>query len=177
MGYREDVAVAISEAGWIDFLDEKDNLSQEKINDIDSLLAVADEHWENPDGDHMFIFTSIKTGTDDFSAFQSVLVDAVPDRHWRMVSVGEDGAEDITGDWDCNPFDIGVQHQLSYNSGGCTLNQASMRKPVKVKPVAVIAAPIVSGPPINNHTCTQCGNNACSKTEKSCWKCGAAIAA
>lgn len=28
---------------------------------------------------------------------------------------------------------------------------------------------------VNNHTCSACGNNKCSKDEKSCWKCGASI--
>lgn len=179
MGYREDVAVAISEAGWADFVDEKDSSGQDMIDDIDSLLAGADEHWENPDGDHMFIFSSIKTSADDFSAFNSILMQ-VPHQQWKMVSVGEDGAEDITGDWDGNPFDIGVQHQLSYNSGGCILNQVAVQKPapadtsVRYWPNVV---PTATAAPVNNHTCTQCGNNACSKSEKSCWKCGTAITA
>lgn len=25
---------------------------------------------------------------------------------------------------------------------------------------------------VNDHTCKWCNNNRCSKTEKSCWKCG-----
>ena len=29
-----------------------------------------------------------------------------------------------------------------------------------------------SEPPVNDHTCPACGNNRCSKTEKSCWRCG-----
>lgn len=33
-------------------------------------------------------------------------------------------------------------------------------------PVATSAAVI------NDHTCTQCNNTSCSKTEKSCWRCG-----
>jgi len=27
----------------------------------------------------------------------------------------------------------------------------------------------------NDHVCVQCGNTSCSKTEKSCWKCGCLI--
>jgi hypothetical protein len=50
---------------------------------------------------------------------------------------------------------------------------------------AVLAAPISNGyvpassatpaVAVNDHTCTSCGNTSCSKSEKSCWKCGAAI--
>ncbi len=29
--------------------------------------------------------------------------------------------------------------------------------------------------PVNDHTCSQCGNTRCSKTERSCWRCGAVI--
>lgn len=32
--------------------------------------------------------------------------------------------------------------------------------------------PEVQTSAINNHTCPSCGNDRCSKTEKSCWKCG-----
>jgi hypothetical protein len=28
------------------------------------------------------------------------------------------------------------------------------------------------GPPINDHVCPTCKNDRCSKSEKSCWKCG-----
>ncbi len=34
---------------------------------------------------------------------------------------------------------------------------------------------VASNAAINDHTCTSCGNNRCSKTEKSCWKCGSPI--
>lgn len=34
---------------------------------------------------------------------------------------------------------------------------------------------ITGPPPVNDHTCTRCGNKKCSKTEKSCWSCGEAI--
>jgi hypothetical protein len=35
-----------------------------------------------------------------------------------------------------------------------------------------VAAPTVA---VNDHTCVACGNTACSKTEKACWRCGHAI--
>lgn len=38
--------------------------------------------------------------------------------------------------------------------------------------INITEAPDVSAGPINDHTCLSCGNKACSKTEKSCWRCG-----
>ncbi len=29
--------------------------------------------------------------------------------------------------------------------------------------------------PVNNYTCTKCGNNRCSQTETKCWRCGEPI--
>lgn len=177
MGYREDVSVAISENGWRQLLSVKNTLCSDALDELDSLLNGADEHWENPDGDHLFIFSSIKTSADDWTAFQCYLMDEVDRDQWKMVSVGEDGAEDINGDWNGNPFDLGVSHQLSYNSGGCTLTQTPKAQDSSKRYWNVVPPATNSTSPINDHTCTQCGNNACSKTEKSCWKCGAAITA
>lgn len=52
--------------------------------------------------------------------------------------------------------------------------------PCEVRPLTAKTAPVVEAVSkidtlavaINDHTCKWCGNNRCSKTEKSCWKCG-----
>jgi hypothetical protein len=38
-----------------------------------------------------------------------------------------------------------------------------------------VSIPLSTSVAINNHTCPGCGNTACSKDEKSCWKCGGSL--
>ncbi len=41
--------------------------------------------------------------------------------------------------------------------------------------VTVSSNTAINAPAINNHTCPTCRNDRCSKTEKSCWKCGSKL--
>ncbi len=36
-------------------------------------------------------------------------------------------------------------------------------------------APVAKSDAVNDHTCPSCHNTKCSKTEKTCWKCGGAL--
>lgn len=44
--------------------------------------------------------------------------------------------------------------------------------PAKGIGITLDSKPKTSSMAINDHTCPTCKNNRCSKTEKSCWKCG-----
>lgn len=190
MGYREDVAVAIEVEGWnqlLSFIKAWDQTAPEKSQSVVELIeAGVDEHHVNDDGDHLLIFTSIKTSADDYEAFLELLQNGtirgnggVDYDKWLIRSVGECGEEETYGDWFDNPFNIGITHNLNFDADGTDYQSGPIipgRANPTTKPVApAVVIKKVAGPPINNHTCTQCGNAACSKDEKSCWKCGCPI--
>lgn len=177
MGYREDIALTVSAPGWSKFLACKAAMPTAKSEEIDTLLSDADEHWENPDGDQLFTWESIKAGCDDFQSMMKVLQSDVESVDWYMISIGEDGTEEYLGEWHDNPFGLCTTRQFVYNTNGCLLNAPvpSVKAPGNSNKKAWNITIPASGPPVNDHTCTQCGNTACNKTEKSCWKCGCPI--
>src|SRR5574338_1197577 len=129
MGYREDVAVAIQEEGWnqlLSFIKALDTIDGEKSQSVVELIEDApDEHWINDSGDHLIVFTSIKTSADDYETFMELLQNGavrgnggVDYDKWLIRSVGECGEEETYGDWFDNPFNIGVTHNLDYQTDG-----------------------------------------------------------
>lgn len=168
MGYREDIVLAISAPGWHRFQIVKAALTQDKNNELTQLLSDADQHWENPDEDHLFLWESIKTGCDDFQTLMNILQGDISLPDWYMISLGEDGAEEFYGEWFDSPFNLSTTRSLNYNADGCAVVAS-------VKPTPIPTTQPAASIPINNHKCIQCGNTACNKSEKSCWKCGCPI--
>lgn len=185
MGTREDVIVAITKKGWEYMMECLSNLidngGDKEANDVMNLINDSDEHWINPDEDHMISWECIKSSADDFSDFRNLLSemdDKSMEDEYFMLILNEDGTDESIGGWNQNPFDMGVHRSLNYNSGGCELQNhcAGPKKSAadsskRYWPVTIPA----TSTPVNDHTCTQCGNSSCSKSEKSCWKCGCPI--
>lgn len=61
--------------------------------------------------------------------------------------------------------DAGVLNLTKGKNGGMMRNGPT-------KQVESVLQSATSGPAVNDHTCPNCGNTACSKSERSCWKCG-----
>jgi hypothetical protein len=179
MGTREDVAFAVTSKGWDYMMQCISNLisngGDHEAQEVMDLINESDAHWVNPDDDHMIYWNQIKSSADDFVDFQNLLAeldDKSMENEYYMLILNEDGTDESVGGWFDNHFQIGVHRNINYEVGSCVLQCP----PPKTKPPVDTSKRYwnitVPATPINDHTCTQCGNNACSKTEKSCWKCG-----
>lgn len=105
MGYRSDVGLAIKE--------EFVNHFTQKCNEA---VRLADEVIENDKGS-LYVWTYIKW-YDSYPEIQKVedFLSGIGTENYYMVEIGEDYADiEHDGDWYDNPFDLGVDRQLSYN--------------------------------------------------------------
>lgn len=177
MGYREDVAVAYTAIGWDTLVTKigSNLLTDVERKNVIEFLDAADSHAVNEDGDHCLTWDSIKTAADDSQVLFDTLHNALDQSDWYAVFMGEDGAEEIHGEWFDNPFSLYVSRHINVDTTGDEIWSTSGITIINSTPT--IPAP-PSMPPtskvVNDHTCG-CGNTACSKSEKSCWKCGAPI--
>lgn len=178
MGYREDVCLAYTKDGWESLMTLLGSASvkDEDREAISDLINGAEEHHLTDAEEHLIVYNCIKTGCDDFQALKH-LNSQIDQDHWYAFFLGEDGAEDSDGGWCDNPFNLYVSRQLNYDANGSTFLSG---KVITVKSSQVINqnAPTIPPPPVqvvNDHTCKVCGNDKCSKTEKSCWRCGSLI--
>ena len=170
MGYRSDVVVAYTAPGWDDLVKKigSNLLSDSQRREVIAFLDEADEHAVNEDGDHCLRWDSIKFYADDVQILFTTLHNKMEPADWRAVILGEEGDSEEYGDWFDNPFNIYVSRMLNMDT---TDDESWSSSGITFTPTP--SAPTMAAP-INDHTCV-CGNTACSKTEKSCWKCGAPI--
>jgi hypothetical protein len=184
MGYREDVACVFSPDGWNQFLSAVKSYSAEDMDTVRGLINGADIARITLDGERFFKFDYVKTTTPDFS----LLTDAckqVDENEYLVLMLGEDGGEEYFGDFHGNQFCIGVSRMISYDPCGNDFTGDDFFDVIDAPSTDAVTDSSVGGV-INNitvsahvcvddHTCVGCGNTKCSKTEKSCWKCGCAI--
>lgn len=169
MGYREDVVIVFSSDGWIQ-LGEAINKAGQEAEVVRELINACDGARVTFDGDRLIKFDCVKVYADDFRAFMDCISN-VHESQYLGLFLGEDGAENFQGDYWDNPFFIGVSRRIEYECAGTDWTGddmfAGMNTPAKNAPT--IPAPVAC---MDDHTCMACGNTKCSKTEKSCWKCG-----
>jgi hypothetical protein len=180
MGYREDVAIVCGEAVWQEIEEAVQAMGDSDRDLITTHIQEADEHRVNDDGVRFLFWTSIRTMSQDVMLLTKLLnslasIDEAYDDEWLMVCVGEDGATEYSGCYFQNPFGVGVVHQITYgtNDSKCVKDEPCKWVLAATEPRTVSAGANIK--PVNNHTCTTCGNTACNKQESSCWKCGTAI--
>lgn len=89
-------------------------------------------------------------------------------------------AQDMIYDFLASQKHAGVISVLKGKNGGMMKNHVSsnpLLAPIETK--KTIAGPVryvgEVAPAINDHTCPSCGNTSCSKSERTCWKCGNAL--
>jgi hypothetical protein len=179
MGYREDLAIAYTPEGWNALLSEiaSPHLCEYDQNLLVELLNEADQHYASNDGCHFLLFESRKLGCDDMQLLLHTVHGKIDDENWLTVALGEDGCEETQGQFWDNPFSMGVQRSLEFDVGGCDQQLSrigSLAKKVQTITAQPCTGKVISAP-VNDHTCVCCGNTACSKSEKSCWKCGSQI--
>jgi hypothetical protein len=175
MGYREDITLSLTEDGWDALMTNLGStiLSDEVRQEVTDLINAADAHHVNSANAHLLFFECIKSTCDDWQHLLNLL-NMVNMDEWHYFSMGEDGAEDWGGNWCDNPFNPYVSRQLCYDTSGCTqlsgkVVTINVRAPSNMKVETPVDKPVV-----NDYTCG-CGNDRCSRTEKSCWRCGAPI--
>ena len=171
MGVRSDLAIAFSKEGW-DKLQKHitDNLCSGGQDTIYVLLSDADKKLVHSNGDRLIFWECIKTYTDDVLSLVSAMDASLAREDFYSVELVEDGSEENNGCYWDNPFGIGTTHSIFMDESGCD-TASDIVDDMYVKAVHT-AAPIV---PINDCVCHSCGNDRCSKNEKSCWKCGASL--
>jgi hypothetical protein len=169
MGYRSEVALCFSKAGEATFHDYVINsLADTAQAMIDSLLAYADTHYVHPDGSHLYVWSSLKTSCDDFAALEAAF-NAIDSDQYLALYIGEDGDTDSQGSYYENPFGIYVSHSFSMDTSMCISSDDDVEV---TNDCAGVHKQTIA---MNDHTCPSCGNDKCSKAEKSCWKCGATL--
>ena len=166
MGSYTDVMIAISKVGWYQLVDMVK--VDEDSYDIIDLISSCDRHLEHNDGSHFFLFESVKVYADDFAAFSKLYNSLDTDDYLAHYLYSEDGSEDTEGTYWDNPFDMYVQRTINFDDSGSKEWNRTFADCTPKKATAVSTC-------VDDHTCIACGNAKCSKTEKSCWKCGTPI--
>jgi hypothetical protein len=189
MGYRSDVALAISKGGWEELATLLDGqhaaFSVDDCNSIIDFLDQADDHSvDSSSGDNLLQWHYIKSAADDAALLFDKALHLIDMTHWYLYDLGEDGAEDINGDYPDNPFNICITRNLSANEGDVSMagKKCGISRPLQYVILTPTECPswtaAVVPPPVDNYICSCCGNDKLNDiTDKSCWKCGEVIKA
>ncbi len=169
MGSREQLILVYSKSGW----DQLTNLigstflsSTERKRVVD-VINDHDAHQTDACGAHLLYFSECDTSCAEVQLLISSLHSQFSAKEWFTYIIFEDGSEDSFGGFYNNSFCPSVERRLKWDDNNA-LNAGKVNigapAPVVAKPIATTA--------INNHVCPTCGNTACSRSEKKCWKCG-----
>jgi hypothetical protein len=167
MGTREQLIVVFSKNGWDQLTSFIGSTFVNNQNRKDVLDAINnnDDHQTDSKGDHLLHFQEVDSSSHSMQLLLTKLMGNIHSKEWLVNMIFDDGTEDSYGGYYNSSFNVSVRRHLTWvdvNSvPGGKLNVAD---PVAPKPVA--------STPINNHKCSACGNDRCSKIEKTCWKCG-----
>lgn len=169
MGTREQLILVYSKPGW----DQLTNLigSTFLLNTerqrVVNFINDYDVHQTDPRGAHLLYFSECDTSRADAHLLISSLHSQVSSKDWLVHIIYEDGGEDSFGGFHNNSFSPTVERKLKWDD-----NNALNAGKVNISSPAPAVAKPVATTPINNHTCPTCGNTACSRSEKKCWRCG-----
>jgi hypothetical protein len=166
MGYREDVVIVYSKEGWKQLQEKLNDATTKHQYEILRCLNDADKHLTQNNGDHLFFYEYVKSGADDMEALFRLTQDEVSFDEYLIVF--QSSSDEPSGNYFESSFAPERVQRISFNEDDAT--------EVKDKfSLNGSATNQTSAKPVDNHTCVQCGNTKCNKTEKSCWKCGSAI--
>lgn len=175
MGF--DVVLTYSNKGWKQLENELNRLDPADQDLVIALLDDTDDHLVSAAGNHCLMFEDIDTSRKDFWILTSHLVDSgIDSSEYLFLALDKiTGQHDMFGGWTPNEFKPKTRHSIDWSEpSSCMWTDKSGF--AALKKVAIPSAPITQpSPVINDYTCTTCGNNRCSRTEASCWKCGAKI--
>jgi len=175
MAYTQDISVVYSAATW-KMLGEQilsDILTDEERVLVINLLDNADTHLSDPDDNHILFFSGINPYEKDMKLLFVKIMDTLSVDRWFAVGLDNNGMEDSWGGWEDNPFNLRIAREIKSDDDYCNVWVSSGIKSKAAPTIkAVVSDPMVA---INDHTCKFCGNTACSKSEKTCWKCGGVI--
>lgn len=168
MSYFVDVGIAYSEAGWNQLCKHLDAMDQETRELVQDFINHNHRARITAQGDRYIGFDSIdESDNGAFNCFMNCN-NFIDSNNYLALIIGEDGTEDFHGDYFDNPFGVAVHRMIMIDPAGDYYLGDNMFAFEAPQPVAIKQPETI----INDHTCIACGNNKCSKTEKSCWKCG-----
>ena len=189
MGYRSDVALVFSKAGWEALAQLLDGqhaaFSVEDCEKVIEFLNYADnQSIDSASGDNLLVWNHIKSYASDAALLFDKACHLIDGEQWYLFDLGEDGATEINGGYWDNPFDIGTTHSLNVSEGDIDMagKKCGINPPVKmigqlqVVPTSIVQKAMPTTSPVDNYTCKSCGNSKLNDmTDKICWKCGVLV--
>lgn len=169
------MALAYTPVGWAAFEQLLHTLAIADQEAVIKLVDEAIEHIINSNGAHLLRFENLDPSRVElYILVEHIPSMGIPDSEFRFMAMDvSTGQTDYQGNWEPNDFDIRPRHYIFTDFGTnyalLTYSGLAVHTPASVHTTTGVA------PAINNHTCIVCGNNRCSTTETSCWKCGALI--
>lgn len=191
MTYTQDISVVYSAATW-KLLGEQilsNILTDEERVLVINLIDNADTHLSDPDDNHILFFAGINPYEKDMKLLFVKIMDTLSVDRWYAVGLDTNGLEDTWGNWTDNPFNLRIAREIKSDDDYCNVWVSSgikfVPQPITIPvPAGTMGCPTgpkgpagATGPvvAVNDHTCKFCGNTSCSKSEKTCWKCGGVI--
>jgi hypothetical protein len=168
MSSRDKLIIVYSKVGWSQltaligsyyFLSSRERkLAVETINDNDN-------HQTDPSGAHLFYFGECNTTSEGMQLLLVTLNGQIKSAEWFVSAIYDHGVEDTFGAYYNSSFKPGITRELTWEDHNA-VGAGSLSISDPQTPTTVVSTPV------NNYVCKTCGNNRCSKNEKSCWKCG-----
>lgn len=143
---------------WL-FSDKQRKHILDNINDNDC-------HQVDANGAHLLYWSACDTSCNDMITLITHLTGAIPSVEWVVHIISNNGIEDKFGRYINNPFAPNVERTFSWSDNNATLVKDRVSVDGEPGPQPVVTAAV------NNHKCGACGNDRCSTTEVTCWKCG-----
>ena len=169
MVYYQKIIITVSAVGWQHVEQAYANADEDGKLSINEVLAES-KHIVSDDGDHLINIDWTKSNWKDLVSFRKLLSNYEDEYYY--LAMEENGTEEMFGNMDCNPFCVDIKHDLYYDDSIPAVKFGAFSTLASSVTATTVA---VNESLVNDHTCGHCGNNRCSKQEKTCWKCGATI--
>lgn len=123
MGYRSDVALALSRDGVKNLEAALSELGTEAtVKEVRDLLAHPDRHLSDPEsGAELWYWGDLKWYADypDVAFIESFLASGTDEDNFRFIRIGEDYDDlEVAGLFLDDPFDLYVTRGIAFDSGG-----------------------------------------------------------
>lgn len=177
MSYYQ-LAAAYKYTAWYQIIDRLKSVSSFTQACYVTHFNNADTNVQNDDG-KLFVWNRVDNNG-SFDLFYRLLdlnFGLVNNNNFKAIISFDGGFPQAEGNWDPNSFGLTTKTIIDYDdvpsiNNGEFIDINNLGPAIRAVPAK---KPMTSLPPVNDHKCTSCGNTACSKTEKSCWKCGSLI--
>lgn len=168
MGTKEKLIIVYSRVGWekLTALIGSTSFSSRARKNVLDVINDNDCHQVDPGGAHLLYWSECNTSCPDMHLLLDHLTSSkIPSPEWIVQIIFDNGTEDSYGGLYNNSFSPSVKREFDWESHNAIKgNRLDISDPQAPAPSVAKT--------VNNHKCGACGNDRCSKHEKSCWKCG-----